>query len=201
MPAAKKISPGKKKKETVVHLTKIKGYWKHFFITCFFILFIWFLLSPYADTNPPWSEPTAVPNTEGELGNIYGIKGIPHRTLMITKSALQTDFLVNGKKQPEIYLRPGQTVRFSVINATEDVLTAFAISGYRLYVISWNGNPFDQIIEGENVTISPGKHVQFLFVPKWYGRIPVTSSGSAIATIQVQGLPMMPSPLPIKLRH
>jgi FtsP/CotA-like multicopper oxidase with cupredoxin domain len=180
--------------------------------------------------NPPglyWYHPHIHPLTEnqvlggmagaiivrGDVDKLPGIKGLPEKLLVLTtqdgSDPNTPQRLVNGMQNPTMFLRPGETVRMEVVNASADDHFNFAIPGYKLHIFSRDGNTMDQIQSVDNEVMSPGQRIQFIFTPSWYGEIPVKSlyqdQGFAkyvettFMNIKVSGLPMIPKKLPRKL--
>lgn len=180
--------------------------------------------------NPPgmyWYHPHFHPDAEmqvmggmagaimvrGDVDELPGIQGVPQRIMALT-TIDTNDFnrperFVNGMKNPTMYLRPGQTVRLEIVNASADDPFVFAIPGYKLNVISRDGNTLDRVVQQDSEDMPPGRRIQILFTPKGYGMIPVKSlyknagftkyAEVTFMNIQVQGFPMFPTALPEKL--
>lgn len=149
----------------------------------------------------------------GALDQLPGITGVPEKLLVLTTEesndpTVQTRY-VNGKLRPTMYLRPGETVRMRVVNASADDFFNLTIPGYKLNIISRDGNTLDQVVSVDHELMAPGNRVEFLFTPKWYGTIPVKSlyfnegfsqdEKDTFMHIRVQGLPMIPKALPTTL--
>lgn len=149
----------------------------------------------------------------GNVDELPGIKGVPERIWVLT-----TDFddqlnetirYVNGELNPTMYLRPGQTTRIRVVNASADDYYNLAIPGEKLHIISRDGNTLSHVQSVDNEVMSPGDRVEFLFTPGFKKQYDVMSmafnQGSndyhtrQFMTIKVQGLPTLPTPLPTTL--
>jgi len=149
----------------------------------------------------------------GDVDELAGIKDVPERLMVLTtadgNNPNTPTRYVNGLKNPTMYLRPGQTVRLEIVNASADDMYNLAIPGYMLHVFSRDGNTLDQVDSVASEHLAPGQRVQILFTPKNYGMIPVKSlyddQGFAkyvettFMNIRVQGFPMIATPLPEKL--
>lgn len=145
----------------------------------------------------------------GNVDNLPEIKHLPEKLIVLmTQKGSDPNTpnrLVNGMKNPELYLRPGETVRMEIINTSADPFNLL-IPGYKLQIFSRNGDIIDQIKSIENEMMEPGQSIQFIFTPTWYGKIPVKSLyldlGSkkyvedTFMSINVMGLPMIPKKLP-----
>lgn len=180
--------------------------------------------------NPPgmyWYHPHFHPDVEGQVmggmaGAIMvhgdedalpGIKDVPQRVMVLTtvdgKDFDRPERLVNGQKNPTMYLRPGQTVRLEILNASADDPYSFAIPGHKLNVISRDGNTLNKVVQTDSEDMPPGRRIQILFTPKEAGVIPVKSlykntgftqyAEVTFMNIKVGGFAMKPVPLPAKL--
>lgn len=149
----------------------------------------------------------------GDIDELPGVKGLPEKLLVLTtqdgKDPNTPLRLVNGMKNPTLYLRPGETTRFRVLNASADDHFYFSIPGYKLNIISRDGNTTSQVDPVEVEMMGPGTRMEFILTPKMYGDITVKSvahnQGFAnyvednFMNIKVAGLPMIPKSLPEKL--
>lgn len=149
----------------------------------------------------------------GAVDELAGIKGVPERLLVLTtadgNNPNTPTRYVNGMVNPTMYLRPGQTVRLEIINASADDMFKLAIPGYMLHVFSRDGNTLDEVDNVDSEPLAPGQRVQILFTPTNYGTIPVKSLyvdqgfakyvESTFMNIKVKGFPMIATPLPEKL--
>ena len=179
---------------------------KIIFCIVLFVGFALILLSPWADFNPDWLEPV-VQRTTNDLDELPGIKGVPERLIVLT--TVDGTRYVNGKKNPTMHLRPGQTVRLEVVNTSADDIYNLAIPGYMLHVISRDEKTLDQVDSVANEHLAPGQRVQILFTPVNYGMLPVKSlhdnhgfskyGETTFMKIRVQGFPMIATALPDKL--
>lgn len=149
----------------------------------------------------------------GDVDELPGVKGVPERMMVLTTvdgndNNVPTR-LVNGIENPTMYLRPGETVRLQVLNASADDFFNLAIPGYKLNIISRDGNTLSQVDSVDSEVLAPGQRVQILFTPTALGEIPVKSLyfdqgfskyvEAAFMNIQVQGEAMTPSKLPTTL--
>lgn len=149
----------------------------------------------------------------GAVDELEGIKGVPERLMVLTTQDGNNQNiptrLVNGESNPVMYLRPGQTVRLQIINASADDFFNVAIQGYSLHIISRDGNTLDQVESVGSEHMAPGQRIEVLFTPTNYGTIPVKSlyldqgfskyQDTTFMNIRVQGFPMLPTELPKKL--
>lgn len=180
--------------------------------------------------HPPglyWYHPHAHPFTEeqvmggmagaiivkGDIDELPGIKGVPEKLLVLQtqdrNDSNNPERLVNGQKMPTIYLRPGETQRWRILNASADDFFNFAIPGYQLNIISRDGNTLDQVVQTDNEVLSPGDRIEILIQGKLPGTYSVESlpfnEGFAqyvkdsFMTLKVEGIPTLPKALPTTL--
>lgn len=182
------------------------------------------------ENHPPglyWYHPHFHPYVEGQVqggmagaiivrGNVDelpGIKGVPERMWVLTTNfdpqSNETIRYVNGQLHPTMYLRPGQTTRIRVVNASADDYYNLAIPGEKLHIISRDGNTLSHVQSVDNEVMAPGDRIDFLFTPGFKSEYPVMSMAfdqgnnnyheRQFMTIKVQGLPMLPTALPSTL--
>lgn len=180
--------------------------------------------------HPPglyWYHPHAHPFTEeqvmggmagaiivkGNIDELPGIKGVPEKLLVLQTqdgdNPNNPERLVNGKKMPTIYLRPGETQRWRILNASADDFFNFAIPGYTLHIISRDGNTLDRVVQKESELLSPGDRIEILIRGGMPGEYQIKSlpfnEGFAhyvedsFMRLKVEGIPMFPKPLPTTL--
>ena len=149
----------------------------------------------------------------GGLDELPGIKDVPVRRLVLStvdgKNQNTPIRLVNGKKNPILYMQPGQTYRLEVFNISADDFYNFSIPGMTLYMISQDGNPMAKVMDKDSMLLSPGNRVQMLIKAGMPGLYEVKSLAfdqgfakyvdDTFMTIKVQGLPVVPHPLPTTL--
>lgn len=70
--------------------------------------------------------------------------------------------LVNGQLQPTISIRPGETQRWRILNATSSVFYDLRLDGHLLNQVAADGNTFDRVRHYENVLIGPGQRAEVL---------------------------------------
>lgn len=146
----------------------------------------------------------------GAVDELEGIKGVSERVMVLTTQDGSNPNapvrLVNGMNTPTMYLRPGQTVRLQIVNASADDFFNLAIQGYSLHIISRDGNTLDRVQSVGSEHMAPGQRIEILFTPTSYGTIPVKSlyldqgfakyTETTFMNFRVQGFPMLPTQLP-----
>lgn len=149
----------------------------------------------------------------GNVDELPGIKGVTEKLLVLTTQDPATsnavNRLVNNKFNPTLYVRPFQTVRLEILNASSDDFYNVAIPGQKLHIISRDGNTLSHVDTVDSEVMAPGDRIQVLFQAGWYGKYTVKSltynAGSFtypeanFMTIQVAGIPTIATALPTKL--
>ena len=70
--------------------------------------------------------------------------------------------LVNGRLNPSIRIREGETQRWRILNATVSDFFDLQLDGHRLVQIAADGNPFERALEPDVVRIPPGGRAEVL---------------------------------------
>ncbi len=150
---------------------------------------------------------------KGDIDELPGIKGLPERLLVLTtqdpSNSNQVIRLVNNTLNPTLYVRPFETTRLEILNASADDFYYFAIPGQKLNIISRDGNTLAEVQHEDAEVMAPGDRIQVLFQPGWRGEYEVKSlkynAGSftypeaSFMKIKIAGLPVLPSKLPTTL--
>ncbi len=150
---------------------------------------------------------------DGGVNELAGIKDLPVRQIIMTtvdtSNSNKPIRLVNGKKNPTLYLHPGETYLLQIFNISADDYFDFSIPGMTMHVISGDGNPLSRVKEVTHQILSPANRVQVLVKAGWPGEYPVKSlpynQGFAhyvedtFMNIKVQGFPVIPKALPTQL--
>lgn len=148
----------------------------------------------------------------GDIDELPGIKGVPEKLLVLTTQDVGNDVirLVNNQINPTLYVRPFETVRLRILNASSDDFYNFAIPGAMLHIISRDGNTLSQVDSVDSEVMAPGDRIEVLFqADKWFGEYNVESLSYAqgfftypkdtFMHIKVFGLPVIPKQLPTTL--
>lgn len=149
----------------------------------------------------------------GGLDEIKGIKGLPEKIMVLTTvdgSDQNTPArLVNGKKNPVMYLRPNETVRLRIFNASADDFFNFAIPGTKLHILARDGNTLSRLLTKDSELLAPGNRVEMLIRAKGPGTYIVESlpydegfskyERDTFMTVKVQGISVPNRELPSEL--
>lgn len=150
---------------------------------------------------------------DGNVDQLQGIKGIPERMLVLTtqdpSNSNAVNRLVNNMVNPTLYVRPFQTVRLEILNASSDDFYNLAIPGQKLNIISRDGNTLSHVDSVDSEVMAPGDRIQILFKAGLWGNYQVQSlvynagsftyPESNFMQIKVAGIPVIPQPLPTTL--
>ena len=119
---------------------------------------------------------------EGDLDALPGIAGVPERLLVLQATQLYPDGgsvqsitdvpgpptdgpvmqkkysrLVNGQLNPTMRIRPGETQRWRILNASPNVTYLLHLDGHQLHQIGKDGNPLNETWTREAIPLSPGR--------------------------------------------
>lgn len=147
----------------------------------------------------------------GDVDELPGIKGVTERVLVLTTVDDGNDVirLVNNQKNPTLYVRPFETVRLRMVNASADDFYNFAIPGQKLNIISRDGNTLSEVESVDSEVMAPGDRIEILFQAGFWGEYDVKSlkypqgfftfPEDTFMKIKVFGLPVIPKKLPSTL--
>jgi FtsP/CotA-like multicopper oxidase with cupredoxin domain len=166
---------------------------------------------------------------EGDIDALPGVAGIPERLLVLTATQLYpdgsvVDFLdvppgpnmqktnlrmVNGQLNPTMTMRPGETQRWRIANATANLTFFMQLDGHQLHQIAKDGNTLNETWTRDKIVLSPGERVEVLIQAGPAGTyalrtLPIatgfnTQKDATLATLVVDGDAMTPEPLPTTL--
>jgi suppressor of ftsI len=110
---------------------------------------------------------------EGDIDQIPGIAGLPERSLVLQRPAITGGFvpdvhpnlglpptprpieiLVNGALKPIMFISPGETQRWRLLNATIASLWTIGVEGHDLTLISQDGNTLANAVTMSSVNIA-----------------------------------------------
>ena len=171
---------------------------------------------------------------EGDLDALPGIAGVPERLLILQATQLYPDGgsaqsivnvpgpptngpvrlknylrLVNGQLNPTMTIRPGETQRWRILNASVNVTYLVHLDGHQLHQISKDGNTLNETWTRDAIVLSPGERAEALVQAGPVGAyafrtLPIstginTQQDTILATLVVDGDAMTPQPLPTTL--
>ena len=167
---------------------------------------------------------------EGDIDALPGIAGVPERVLMLQATQLYPDGsvinildvpptgpsmqkhylrLVNGQLNPTMTMRPGETQRWRIANATANAFFRLHLDGHQLHQIAKDGHTLNQTWTRDEIILSPGERAEALIQAGPAGTyafrtLPIatgfnTQKDATLATLVVDGDAMTPQPLPTAL--
>lgn len=161
---------------------------------------------------------------EGAIDEVPGVAGLPERLFVLQSTELAVDgsivpidqqqndrllTLVNGVLHPDLPVRPGQTERWRLLNASADTFLDLQLDGHQLHQIGADGNPLGVPWSRDRVFLSPGERAEVLVQAGAAGRYAFRSlawgdgfqaqNEMPVATLRVAGEPVTPVPLPTTL--
>ncbi len=117
---------------------------------------------------------------EGDIDALPGIAGVPERLLVLQATQLYPDGsvthivdvppsmqkmylrLVNGQLNPTMTIRPGETQRWRILNATVNVTYLLQLDGHQLHQIAKDGNTLNETWTRDAINLAPGERVEVL---------------------------------------
>ncbi|MBP7833006.1 MAG: multicopper oxidase family protein [Candidatus Levybacteria bacterium] len=144
----------------------------------------------------------------GDIDELPGVKGVPERILVLTTQDKGNNVgrLVNNQINPTMYVRPFETLRLRLLNASNDDFYNIKIPGQDLHIISRDGNTLSAVENKESEVLSPGDRIEILFQAGPWGTYDVQSAKyeqgaftyveDNFMKIKVFGLPVVPRSLP-----
>ena len=171
---------------------------------------------------------------EGDLDALPGIAGVPERVLILQATQLTPDggssqsivnvpgpptngpvrlqkysLLVNGQFNPTMTIRPGETQRWRILNASANVTYLLHLDGHQLHQIGKDGNSLNETWTRDAIVLAPGERAEALVQAGPAGTyafrtLPIstginTQQDATLATLIVDGDAMTPQPLPTTL--
>lgn len=167
---------------------------------------------------------------EGDIDALPGIAGVPERLLVLQATQLYADGsvvdivdvppagpsmqkqyqrLVNGQVNPTMTMRPGETQRWRILNASANVTYLLHLDGHQLHQIAKDGNALNETWTRSAINLAPGERVEVLVQAGVAGTyalrtLPIstgftTQKDITLATLVMDGKPMTPEPLPTTL--
>jgi len=149
---------------------------------------------------------------EGEFDELPGIKDVPERLLCLQGPFfVQTGlvYLVNGQINPTIAIRPGETQRWRILNASANAFFNLQVDGLELHRIALDGIPLPSVWTVDTLLLGPGERVEVLvqgglageyrFRSLAWGERDQAQPEFQLATVVTGGDPVTPAPLPTEI--
>ncbi len=151
---------------------------------------------------------------EGGLDELPGVAGVPERLLVLQGPVIDPrsntyQHVVNRHVNPTIAIRPGQTQRWRILNASANSFYNLQLAGHQLHRLGIDGNPLPAMATLDAMLLGPGERSDVLVRGGAPGSYALTSlawgeRGQAqpefvVATIVSDGPAQKPAPLPTTL--
>ncbi len=149
---------------------------------------------------------------EGGLDDLPVIRDIPQRLMVLQGPFFGVggaEYPVNGVANPNLAIRPGQTQRWRLLNASANAFFNLVLDGHSFYRLAIDGNPLPQVIQSSQFLLGPGERADFLVQGGPAGSYALRSLAwgtdaqaqpeTILATMSSGGDPVPPLPLPTTL--
>ena len=152
---------------------------------------------------------------EGGLDELPGIAGLMERLLVLQGPFFGSDnraqYLVNGQVNPIIDVRPGETQRWRLLNASANNFFNLHLVRHPLHQIAKDGNPLPAVQTSDTILLGPSERAEVLVQAGAAGLYELRSLAWAedirsqaqpeflVATMVSAGEPVAPAPLPTTL--
>jgi FtsP/CotA-like multicopper oxidase with cupredoxin domain len=149
---------------------------------------------------------------EGGLDDLPAFRSLPERLLVLHGPAFGPtglQYLVNGQVIPTIDIRPGQTQRWRILNASANNFFDLQLAGHQLHRLAVDGNVLPNPISTDVLLLGPGERADVLVQGAAAGGYELRSlawgeGGQAqpdilLATVESAGEAQEPAPLPTTL--
>ncbi|MEZ4564250.1 MAG: ScyD/ScyE family protein [Thermomicrobiales bacterium] len=146
---------------------------------------------------------------EGGLDDIPGIRELTERLLILQGpfvGAQGAQYWLNGQPNPVLPMRPGETQRWRVLNASANAFYNLALDGHQFHWIASDGTPLARRETVDRLLIGPGERAEILLQAGAAGVYELRSAtwgegaqgqpGFTVATLVVDGVAEPPAPLP-----
>jgi suppressor of ftsI len=146
---------------------------------------------------------------EGPVDELPGIKDLPERLLCLQGPFIGSagvQYLVNGQSNPTIGIRPGETQRWRLLNASADAFFNLRLDGIDLHRIALDGIPLPTVWTVDTLLLGPGERAEVLvqgglageyrFRSLAWGEGEQAQPEFQLATVITAGDPVSPAPLP-----
>lgn len=160
----------------------------------------------------------------GGLDEVPGIAGLTDRVLIFQSTEFDANGVVrpiseqssrnqvrtvNGQLNPTIRMRPGETERWRLLNATSGGFILLALEGHEIHTIGRDGNPLTEVATDFQVLMGPGERNDVLIQAGAAGTYELrqllwgdgfqSAPDVLLATLVVEGDPVDEQPLPTTL--
>jgi FtsP/CotA-like multicopper oxidase with cupredoxin domain len=162
---------------------------------------------------------------EGDLDEVPGVKGLPQRLFVLKEIGVSANgerlldyaewnfpgslFTVNGRLDPIMKTRPGQTERWRFLNASTAFTYKIAFDGHVLHQIAADGNTFREPSAESSIELVPGARFEaivqigeqgsYAIRTLYYDQGFIETPDAVLATVEVEGDRVETRPVPTEL--
>jgi len=162
---------------------------------------------------------------EGALDEVPGVKGLPEKLFVLKEIGISENgeflldynawnfpgsvFTVNGQRNPTLEVRPGETQRWRVLNASTAFTYRIQLDGHVLNQIASDGNTFAEVSPEQSIELVPGARFEAIVQIGEAGTYSlrtldfnqgfIETPNTVLATVDVHGAPVETQPLPTTL--
>lgn len=149
---------------------------------------------------------------EGGLDDWPEFQNLTERLLVLQGPFLghqAPEYWVNGLLNPVMTIRPGETQRWRILNASANPFFNLALEGHSLHLVEVDGNPLPRLETIDRLLLGPGERGTVLIQGGPAGTYTLRSEAWGedaqampdlmLATLQVEGDAEEPAPLPSEL--
>jgi FtsP/CotA-like multicopper oxidase with cupredoxin domain len=163
---------------------------------------------------------------EGEIDAHPAIAGLQERLLFLQNPSIAPDGrtynvdeahnagvteshsarTINGRLRPTLTLRPGETQRWRIANASANTFFRLSLEGHQFHLIARDGNPMSRVQTLDELLLGPGQRREVLIQGGGPGSYLLrtlefqwgfeTDPEAVIGHVEVAGEPQEPGPLP-----
>jgi suppressor of ftsI len=149
---------------------------------------------------------------EGGLDDLPGIRDLTEHLLVLQGPFMGTEgaqYWLNGQSNPVLPLRPGETQRWRILNASANAFYNLVLDGHQLHWIASDGTPLARREAVDRLLLGPGERAEVLVQAGTAGIYELRSEAWGdgaqaqpdfkVATVVVDGVAEPPAPLPDEL--
>ena len=162
---------------------------------------------------------------EGDIDQVPGIAGLPGRLLVLQATEFEADGsltppdqrqqgkflrLVNGQLNPTLTIRPGETQRWRILNASANIFFRLGLGNNEpMHQVASDGNTLREVWTRDEIVLGPAERAdvliqgpppgEYVLVARNFSLGATTEPEVVLATLVSQGEPVEGAPLPTML--
>ena len=146
---------------------------------------------------------------EGGLDDVPGIRELTERLLILQGPFVgmgEAQYWLNGQPNPVLPMRPGETQRWRILNASANAFYNLVLDGHQFHWIASDGTPLSRLATVDRLLMGPGERAEVLIQASAEGVYELRSEAwgeqaqaqpdITVATMVVAGMAETPAPLP-----